>query len=64
LRSLERGTISAKASADLLFRVCGLSESFPRRDDSGQIIAMSCLCLNRVRVAADENTGIREPKSS
>jgi hypothetical protein len=48
----------AAGSADLLFKVCGFSESIARRDDSGQIIAMSCLRIDWVRLAADENTHI------
>jgi hypothetical protein len=49
-------------SADLLFKVCGFSESIARRDDSRKIIAMSRLRLDRVRLAAEENTHISEPE--
>jgi len=46
----------------LLSKFCGFSESIARRDDSGHIIAMSCLSLDRARPAADENTHMLEPK--
>ena len=61
-RNSHGGRRLAGRSADLLFKVCGFSESIASRDDSGQIIAMSCLRPGLVRLAADDNTHIWEPE--